>query len=119
LKRTLGGIGGFIKDHKGPISADAKLLVPHGKVIMRGLMAGIASQMGDLRGLLSTATDLVGGSPNLSLVAAAGTGGRVAGDSRSKMFNFEAGSVVINAYDEDRALKAFFREVQRREQLAG
>lgn len=37
------GIAGWIKDHKGPLSLDAQLLVPHGKAIMGGFQQGLES----------------------------------------------------------------------------
>jgi phage-related protein len=61
LGSILGGIGGFIAAHKGPLEVDAQLLVPHGKAIMGGLMTGIGSQMPALGTQLSRVTSGIGG----------------------------------------------------------
>ncbi len=58
VKEFFGGIGSWIKDHKGPLDYDRRLLVPAGEAIMQGLQAGMAAQLPDLARFL---TGLSGG----------------------------------------------------------
>ncbi len=44
VKEFITGIATWIKDHKGPVSADRQLLVPAGKAIMHGFDSGLHSR---------------------------------------------------------------------------
>ena len=45
----VGGIAGWIKAHKGPISYDKKLLIPAGKAMMQGLNNGIVENFKEVK----------------------------------------------------------------------
>ncbi|ALQ31827.1 hypothetical protein ATC04_15610 [Arthrobacter sp. YC-RL1] len=64
------GIGGWIADHKGPISYDKKLLIPAGKAIMGGLTKSLKGEMPQLKRVLNKVTEEIGGlsaAPKISL----------------------------------------------------
>lgn len=49
VQNFVSGIAGWIKDHKGPIEYDRKLLVPAGNAIMGGLNASLADSFKDVK----------------------------------------------------------------------
>ena len=55
LTGWIGGIGNWIKSHKGPIEADAVMLYPHGMAIMQGLHNGLKA---GIPPILATLTNL-------------------------------------------------------------
>ncbi|MFT8773203.1 MAG: phage tail tape measure protein [Lacticaseibacillus paracasei] len=71
----VGGIASWIKQHKGPISYDAKLLIPAGNAIMGGLNQGLQKSFGAVQktvsGMAGDISDNM--SANISSLSMAGT----------------------------------------------
>jgi TP901 family phage tail tape measure protein len=60
-----GGIGNWIKQHKGPIEADAVMLVPHGMAIMSGFHAGLKAGIPPILSTLNGLSTSIGGALNV------------------------------------------------------
>lgn len=75
IKDFVGGIADWIRKHKGPISYDAKLLIPAGNAIMGGLNQGLQKSFGAVQktvsGMASDISDNM--SANISNLSMAGT----------------------------------------------
>jgi TP901 family phage tail tape measure protein len=71
----VGGIASWIRKHKGPISYDAKLLIPAGNAIMGGLNQGLQKSFGAVQktvsGMASDISDNM--SANINSLSMAGT----------------------------------------------
>ena len=70
----VGGIAGWIRDHKGPIEYDRKLLIPAGTAIMKGLDQGLQDQFKEVKqtvgGMAGEISDVFSGD-NLDLNSSA------------------------------------------------
>lgn len=75
VQSFVGGIASWIRQHKGPISYDAKLLIPAGNAIMGGLNQGLQKSFGAVQktvsGMASDISDNM--SANISNLSMAGT----------------------------------------------
>lgn len=75
VQSFVGGIASWIRQHKGPISYDAKLLIPAGNAIMGGLNQGLQKSFGAVQktvsGMASDISDNM--SANISSLSMAGT----------------------------------------------
>jgi hypothetical protein len=70
LGSVLGGVGSFIKDHKGPPAVDRVMLVPAGQMIMDGLTHGFESRLPNVKSSLGAITAALPGA-----VTPGGSGG--------------------------------------------
>lgn len=66
VKEFIGGIGEWIKDHKGPISYDRKLLIPAGNAIMGGLNSSLQNSFKDVQKTVSGMADSLNSDFNLT-----------------------------------------------------
>ena len=67
VKSFIGGIGDWIKKHKGPISYDRKLLIPAGNSIMDGLNEGLGDSFKNVQRNVSGMADKLASGFNLNL----------------------------------------------------
>jgi len=69
VKGFVGGIASWIKDHKGPISYDKKLLIPAGNAIMNGLNSGLVDKFGKVKQSIATLTSSIANSAVITMPA--------------------------------------------------
>ena len=63
-KKFIGGIGDWIREHKGPIRKDRKLLTPAGNAIMNGLNSGLTGGFRDVKSNVSGMGDMIANAIN-------------------------------------------------------
>ncbi len=82
VTKWVSGIATWIKDHKGPISLDGRLLIPAGEAIMSGFLTGLKSGAGKAWDFVQS----VGGKSKAALASALGvfTEGGLTGAGLSK-----------------------------------
>ena len=110
VKDFIGGIGDWIRDHKGPIRVDKKLLIPAGNAIMEGLNNGLdngfgavqdnVSSMGDR---LSTNFDIGSRLTSINSQIQTKVQHEVSYGTNNKpaMFNIQLGNQVFQAFVDD------------------
>lgn len=63
-KKFIGGIGDWIREHKGPIRKDRKLLTPAGNAIMTGLNSGLTGGFRNVQSNVSGMGDMIANAIN-------------------------------------------------------
>lgn len=69
VKGFVGGIATWIKDHKGPIRYDKKLLIPAGNAIMNSLNSGLVDKFGKVKQSIATLTSSIANSAVITMPA--------------------------------------------------
>lgn len=110
VKSFVGGIAGWIKKHKGPISYDKQLLIPAGNAIMASLNTGLKAGFGAVKSnvssmadRLSTSFDIGGRLANMSSSIDGKVEHEVSYGSHNKpaVFNVNIGNQNFKAFVDD------------------
>ena len=95
----VGDIATWIKDHKGPISYDRKLLIPAGNAIMDGLNRGLQEQFKNVKSTVSGMADELQnafGVPQLATDMPVNMSGQIAGQLSSQKLAYQVASTSQN-----------------------
>lgn len=90
VQSFVSGIAGWIKAHKGPISYDAKLLIPAGNAMMNGLNSGLMNSFSTVQHNVSGMADKLSESIN-----------SVAGDIKTGDLSMQAASYQGGSIDQN------------------
>ncbi|AVH85689.1 putative tape measure protein [Lactobacillus phage Silenus] len=101
VQNFVSGIAGWIKAHKGPISYDARLLIPAGDAIMTGLNNGLTSRFSDVQKNVSAMAGQLATSIN-------GIAGEIKADTYAMQGAAYTGGDMNNSVDEDNWIKPTF-----------
>ena len=99
VKSFVGGIAQWIKDHKGPISYDRKLLIPAGNAIMDSLNSGLQEQFKNVKSTVSGMADELQnafGIPQLATDMPVNMSGQIAGQLSSQKLAYQVANTHQN-----------------------
>jgi TP901 family phage tail tape measure protein len=112
----VGGIGDWIREHKGPIRYDRKLLIPAGQAIMNGLNAGLTNGFASVQSNVGNMANMIADSftrtPSIDLSENLKNANRnfttqiehsvnYGKNKRPAVFNIRIGNQVFEAFVED------------------
>lgn len=109
VKNFVGGIAGWIKSHKGPISYDRKLLIPAGNAIMSGLNTGLNSSFSDVQKSIFSMNDFLVNGINGNYKVDVGMQGNLSSANASSIASMvDYQRMLINSIDKlaDRPVQA-------------
>ncbi|NVM97831.1 tape measure protein [Arthrobacter sp. SDTb3-6] len=120
VKNFVGGIGQWIKDHKGPEAYDRALLVPAGGWIMGGLNKSLRAGIPDLKSTLGDVSATIRAGVTGPSSSLRGTAGTQAGTPQSAAA-LAGVQVTINGnvgWDQERVADELFTKIRRSSSLA-
>lgn len=104
VKSFVGGIAGWIKDHKGPIDYDRKLLIPAGNAIMGGLDESLQDKFRNVQNTVSGMADKLQSGFNKDINFGDSMPGLAAESAMSKSIAIDSGYSSKNKYPSNQLL---------------
>ncbi|OTO29395.1 hypothetical protein A5816_001682 [Enterococcus sp. 3G1_DIV0629] len=112
----VGGIGDWIREHKGPIQYDRKLLIPAGQAIMESLLKGLTDGFGDVQNTVGNMAGVIAGlfntnaevdiaanlkNANRNIATQVEHSVNMGGSSKPAVFKFNLGKLSFSRFIDD------------------